>query len=44
VVWSLFFSLKSKDTFLASKKLPFPNQRELNIIQTLNVVEKDRLK
>lgn len=32
VVWSPFFSLKSKTAFLASKKLPFPTNKELSML------------
>ena len=32
VVWSPFFSLKSTAAFLASKKLPFPTNRELSML------------
>lgn len=32
VVWSPFFSLKTREAFLASKKLPFPTNKELPIL------------
>ena len=32
VVWSPFFSLKTREAFLASKKLPFPTNKELPML------------
>jgi len=32
VVWSPFFSLKTREEFLSSKKLPFPTNKELPML------------
>lgn len=36
VTWSPFFSLKSREEFLASKKLPFPTNKELPMLPVNN--------